>query len=240
MRSDRLLWVLLLGLLGAVIVLAVNHEQGEVAGLGLGQFANLVALGSIGIFVLAMSWRMFRGRLHDSLVAALFWMGLAVLLALVYTYRAPLRAMGERVVGELIPGYAVQRSDGRGITVEVTRSRSGEFAVNAAVNGAPVPMLVDTGASTVVLTHAAAEAAGVKVANLAYSVAVDTANGRTRAAPVVLDTVVVGGIVEHRVPALVSPPEALRTSLLGLSFLSRLDAFEFTGDQLVLRGPSAR
>lgn len=240
MRSDRLLWVLLLGLLGAVVVLAVNHEQGEVAGIGLGQFARLVALGSIGIFVAAMSWRMFRGRLHETLVAALFWMVIAVLLALAYTYRAPLQAVGQRVMGELMPGYAVQRSDGRRITVEVTRARDGQFAVNASINGAGVAMLVDTGASTVVLAPADAQAAGLDVGGLSYNVAVDTANGRTQAAPVVLDTVIVGGIVERRVPALVSAPGALRTSLLGLSFLSRLDAFEFKGDRLVLRGPAAR
>ena len=69
-----------------------------------------------------------------------------------------------------------------------------------------------------------------------YDVPVDTAGGRTKAAGVVLDNIIIGGIVERHVPALVSPPGMLRTSLLGMSFLSRLQAFEFRGDRLLMRG----
>lgn len=240
MRSDRLLWVLLLGLLGGLVVIAVHHEQGEVAGLDLDRFANLVVLLSIAIFVGAMSWSMFRGRIGESLMAAAFWIVLAAVLAVAYTYRAPLRAVGERVLSELVPGYTVTRGSGGSVTVDVQRSSGGEFAVRAAINGESVPMLVDTGASSVVLTHETARTVGLPVDFLTYDVAVETANGRTRAASVVLDNIIVGGIVERRVPALVSPPGALRTSLLGMSFLSRLEAFEFRGDELVMRGAAAR
>jgi aspartyl protease family protein len=74
---------------------------------------------------------------------------------------------------------------------------------------------------------------------LTYDVAVETANGRTKAAAVNIDNIIVGGIVERQVPALVSPPGVLRTSLLGMTFLSRLDGFEFRGDRLTMRGPKA-
>ena len=60
-------------------------------------------------------------------------------------------------------------------------------------------MILDTGASSVVLTHEAAKAAGLPLEVLSYSVTVDTANGRTRAAPVTLQTIAVGGIVERDV-----------------------------------------
>lgn len=239
MRSDKLLWLLLIVLFGAVVTLAINHESGEVAGLDLSQFASLVSLLSIAVFIGAMAWPRLRGRLGESLMAAAFWVVLAALLAVVYTYRDPLRAVGERVVGQLVPGYVIQRADGPRITAQVTRGQGGEFAVNATINGAGVPMLVDTGASTVVLTSAAARAAGLNVDALTYDVTVETANGRARAASVLLDTIIVGGIVERRVPALVSAPGALRMSLLGMSFLARLDAFAFKGDQLVLTGPPA-
>ena len=59
-------------------------------------------------------------------------------------------------------------------------------------------MILDTGASSVVLTQEAAKAAGLPLEVLSYSVTVDTANGRTRAAPVTLQTIAVGGIVETR------------------------------------------
>ncbi|QRG05580.1 TIGR02281 family clan AA aspartic protease [Xanthobacter dioxanivorans] len=237
MRSDLLLWILLVGLFGGVVVLAVHHEQGQVAGLDLNQFGALVGQLSIAIFVGAALWSVARGRIAESLLAALFWLVLAAVLALGYTYREPLTQVGQRVLAEIAPGYAVNVARSPGIaSVEVTRAASGDFGVRAAVNGTGLNMLVDTGATSVVLTHEAAQAAGLPVDFLKYDVPVDTAGGRTRAASVVLDSVVVGNIVERRVPALVSPPGMLRTSLLGMSFLSRLEAFEFRGDRLVMRG----
>jgi aspartyl protease family protein len=69
-----------------------------------------------------------------------------------------------------------------------------------------------------------------------YSVNVETANGRTRAAPVTLDRVTIGSITERSVAALIAQPGALRTNLLGMSFLNRLQSWEVRGDRLVMRG----
>lgn len=237
--SDRLLWILLIGLFIGVLVLVVHHEQGEVAGLSLDQFGGLVGQLSIAIAVGAVAWSIFRGRIGEALMAAAFWVVLAALLAVVYTYRMPLLQVAQRVTAQLVPGYAFNIATPGHVTVEIQRGANGEFAVRAAVNGAGVSMLVDTGASSVVLTQEAARAAGLPLDFLTYDVPVETANGRVKAAAVVLDNVIVGGIVERRVSALVSPPGALRSSLLGMTFLSRLEAFEFRGDRLVMRGAAA-
>jgi aspartyl protease family protein len=45
----------------------------------------------------------------------------------------------------------------------------------------------------------------------------------------------VGEIVELSVPALVAQPGQLRTSLLGMSFLNRLESWQVRGDKLMLR-----
>jgi aspartyl protease family protein len=97
-------------------------------------------------------------------------------------------------------------------------------------------MVLDTGASAVVLTQEAAKAAGLPLDMLAYNVSVDTANGRARAAAVTLDRLAVGDIVERAVPALIAQPGQLRTNLLGMSFLNRLESWEVRGDKLILRG----
>ena len=110
------------------------------------------------------------------------------------------------------------------------------FQIAASINGARSNMVLDTGASAVVLTQEAAKAAGLPLEVLNYSVTVDTANGRTRAAPVTLDRVAVGTIVERSVPALIAQPGQLRTNLLGMSFLNRLESWEVRGDKLVMRG----
>ena len=124
----------------------------------------------------------------------------------------------------------------RGRTVEIARTSSGGFSVAAHVNGARVPMVLDTGASAVVLTQDAAKAAGLPLEVLNYSVNVDTANGRTRAAPVTLDRLSIGDITERSVPALVAQAGQLRTSLLGMTFLNRLESWEVRGDKLMMRG----
>ena len=116
------------------------------------------------------------------------------------------------------------------------RGHGGDFPVAAQINGAAVPMVLDTGASSVVLTQEAAKAAGLPLEVLNYSVNVDTANGRTRAAPVTLDRLAVGGMVERAVPALIAQPGQLKNNLLGMSFLNRLESWEVRGDRLRMRG----
>ena len=96
-------------------------------------------------------------------------------------------------------------------------------------------MVLDTGASAVVLTHEAAKAAGLPLEFVRYNVNVETANGRAQAAAVTLDRITVGGLVERAVPALIAQPGQLRTSLLGMSFLNRLDGWEVRGGKLMLR-----
>ena len=92
--------------------------------------------------------------------------------------------------------------------MEIARGTGGSFSVVVQVNGARIRMVLDTGASSVVLTQEAARAAGLPLEVLEYSVNVDTANGRARAAPLTLDRVSIGGIAERSVPALVAQPGA--------------------------------
>ena len=72
--------------------------------------------------------------------------------------------------------------------------------------------------------------------SLTYRVPVLTANGRAMAARVRLDSVAIGPLDRKNVDALVAQPGALTQSLLGMSFLSRLRSYEFSGDFLRLRG----
>jgi aspartyl protease family protein len=97
-------------------------------------------------------------------------------------------------------------------------------------------MMVDTGATTVVLKPADAERAGLDLDALSYSTPVSTANGMTFAAPVRLRSMAVGDIVVKDVEALVAKPGNLNESLLGMSFLRRLRSYEFSGDFLTFRG----
>ena len=87
--------------------------------------------------------------------------------------------------------------------VEIARGDSGEFSLRAKINGVSTPMVIDTGATSVVLTYETAKAAGLPLELLDYSVDVETAGGRVRAARLTLDRLSVGKLVERSVPALV-------------------------------------
>ena len=228
----RLLWIVLLVLGIGALLLVLRHDQGTIAGFETGDFASLVYKIALLIFIGGAVLALFRERVAQAFQAAIFWVVVGLLLAVGYTYRQDLRDIGDRVLSELLPGRAVSRSGG---VVEIARGSRGEFAIIAEINGARIATVYDTGASAVVLTQEAAKAAGLPLDFLNYSIAVETANGRTRAAPVTLDRIKVGGITERAVPALIAQPGQLRTSLLGMSFLNRLKSSEVRGDRLVLR-----
>jgi aspartyl protease family protein len=226
----RVLWSFMIGLAAALVLLIVRHDEGTINGLDedFGSLVyKIVLLVAVGSLVLAL----FRHRFSEALTAALLWVVIALALVLAYTYRSEVREAGEHVLAELIPGRPI--SHGR--TVEIVRGRAGEFQVATQINGTRVPMVLDTGASAVVLTQDAARAAGLPLEMLAYTVNIDTANGRTRAAAVTLERLGVGTIVEHAVPALIAQPGQLKTSLLGMSFLNRLESYSVTSDKLILR-----
>jgi aspartyl protease family protein len=227
----RFLWILL-AILAAVLFFLVMHQGGTLADLGQFDLSSLAIKIIVLVIVGGMVLALFRQRLTHALQSALIWAAIALLLAVGYTYRYELREVADRVLAELIPGHAATR----GRTVEIARGGGGNFAVTTQINGARVSMVLDTGATAVVLTQEAARAAGLPLEVLNYSVNVDTANGRARAAPVTLDRISVGGITERSVPALIAQPGQLRTNLLGMTFLNRLESWEVRGDRLLLRG----
>jgi aspartyl protease family protein len=225
----RLLWLLLSGaLIALVVVIARRGEDNSgLADADLGSLAQKIVLLVVAGAVVLVA---FRESFARALTAALFWVVLALVLVVAYSYRFELHDIADRVMAELAPGHASTH----GRTVEVARAANGDFAVTAQINGARVSMVLDTGASSVVLTREDARAAGLPLEVLAYSVAIDTANGRTQAAPVTLDHVAIGGMVEHSISALVAQPGQLKVSLLGMSFLNRLQSWEVRGDRLLL------
>jgi aspartyl protease family protein len=224
----RILWILL-AVLAGVLVLVVQNDKGF-AGLSQVDMSSLAVKIVLVVVIGSFALTLFRERFASALQSALIWVVIALLLAIGYTYRFELQDVSDRVLAELVPGHVATR----GRTVEIVRT-GGSFSIGAQINGARIPMALDTGASSVVLTQEAAKAAGLPLEMLAYTVNVDTANGRARAAPVTLQTLAVGSIIERSVPALIAQPGQLHTSLLGMSFLNRLESWEVRGDQLLMR-----
>jgi aspartyl protease family protein len=229
---QRLLWLLLVGISITLLILIARHGEGTVGSMSTGNFSSLIYKILLLVFFAGSVMTLFRERFIQAALAALLWVVVGLLLVGGYSYRFELHDIVDRVIAELDPGRVVTQ----GRTVAVARTNAGDFNIKAQINGARVAMVLDTGASSVVLTRDDAKAAGLPLEVLAYTVNIDTANGRTRAAPVTLDRIAVGSLVERSVDALVAQPGQLKTSLLGMSFLNRLQSWEVSGDRLMLRG----
>ncbi len=192
---------------------------------------------SFVLFVLPGLFAAYRGRLSTGLTHALLWIVIGFMLVLGYSYRDVFKQAANRVSAELTPSgrpIEAEAPDGER-AVRIRRTGGGQFVARTLVNGMELTMLVDTGASSVVLKASDAARAGIDTANLSFTVMVETANGSTFCAPVRLREITVGGIKVTGVEALVAKPGNLRESLLGMSFLRRLRSYGVEGDFLTLR-----
>jgi aspartyl protease family protein len=138
--------------------------------------------------------------------------------------------------GDTVSDLLKTRAKPPGRAVQIARGQAGEFALQAKINGVTAPMVIDTGATSVVLTYETAKAAGLPLELLEYDVDVETAGGHTKAARLTLDRLAIGKLVERSVPALVAPRGQMKTNLLGMSFLDRMESWEVRVDRLVLHG----
>jgi aspartyl protease family protein len=122
-----------------------------------------------------------------------------------------------------------------GRIVELKAGAFGHYRAQAEINGRPVEVLVDSGASLVVLSHEDAERAGLRPRAQDYTQRVSTANGATRVAPMLLDRVSIGGISVRNVEAAIGEPGKLGQSLLGMTFLGRLQRVDMRAGVLLLQ-----
>jgi aspartyl protease family protein len=158
------------------------------------------------------------------------FVALGVILVVGYSYRGDLNSISVRVLGTLVPARGTEIAPGM---LRFEADNSGQFVVNAQVNGTSVRFLVDTGASGIALSRRDAERLGFDDGKLDYNTAFSTANGMTRGAPVTLNAVQVGPLTAHDVRAWVNEGD-LGQSLLGMSYLSTLGRIEIKGDTLIL------
>jgi aspartyl protease family protein len=117
-------------------------------------------------------------------------------------------------------------------TLVYPANEQGHVIVEGVINGASMRLLVDTGASLVTLTPEDARAAGISRGDLVFNHRVSTANGSARMAQATLREVRIGQLSVYDVPAAVL--ENLNISLLGMSFLARLQSYEMRDGKLTI------
>lgn len=105
--------------------------------------------------------------------------------------------------------------------VWITRAASGMFETPGAINGRPVRFTVDTGASTIAMNAAQANALGLRYRDEARAGAVQTAGGIAKAYRLQLREVQVGTLRVTGVDCVVLDGQHPPQVLLGMSFLNR-------------------
>ncbi len=231
----RLFWIIMAVIGVLLIILISTNDQGTVLGIQNEKFGNVAYISIwgalIGAAILGSGMRF--GDLARQLVV---WTVIILALMGGYLFRYEAQDIASRFTGGVIPGSPINRTGDDGRTeVTLIRSNNGHFEARATVNGKSVRFLVDTGASSIVLSYRDAISIGINPDNLAYTVPVMTANGQAMAAEITIDVMAVGSIVRTTKKVLVSAPGAMDSSLLGMSFLSTLSSYEVRGDRMFLR-----
>ena len=135
------------------------------------------------------------------------------------------------------PSLAVVREDGMSAGGEVVLPRAGDghFYAEVMVEGVPSQMLVDTGATVIALTGEDAQAIGIVWEPEDVRPVARGASGPVNGVPVTLQTVQLGDFEAESVEAVIIP-DGLGISLLGQSFLSRIERVEMSEREMVLGG----
>ena len=148
--------------------------------------------------------------------------GLSIIATIIFAHAAPVAVRAEEAMLQLASA------------TELKADSRGHFIVQAEINGRDIWVMVDTGATAVALSYEDAREAGLRPGSLDFNIPITTANGVGMAARVKLDRVEIDGVRVYDVDGMVLPEGALRGSLLGMSYLSRLRGFKVEDGVLYL------
>jgi aspartyl protease family protein len=168
-----------------------------------------------------------RSSLMRLIKVAGLWAVIIAVISGVYLFRSD---FGTRFMTSIDPAGVVSTGD----ALLVQRGRDGHFWLRASFNGVPIKLMVDTGASNIVLSPEDAKKIGLRSDTLEFSGRADTANGSVPFARATITSVNVGDQAYFDVPVTVNGAE-MQGSLLGMTLLNKFASIEFRGDTLILR-----
>lgn len=169
--------------------------------------------------------------LGQSLKMVLAWLLIFSAIFLAFTLKDDFIALGRRAYAEVTGDNVVASSRGE---LRIRQSDDGHFYINGEVNGHAVRFLVDSGATVTTLSRGTAHNAGV-APDGGFGVMVDTANGTAMFDRGTLDRLKVGPIERNALAVQISRVEGDDLDVLGMNFLSSLNAWGVEGTTLVLK-----
>ena len=147
-------WIVLALLVGAGVFLFLRGGSDVLSGLSTGEIVTAAAGLLLATIYIISLFNDERTRPMQAVRYILAWLAIGFGLIAGYSYRGELSGVAHRVMGELSPSgeiLSVETNEDGERAVRVRRRLDGHFAVRASVNGQSMTLMVDTGASSVVL-----------------------------------------------------------------------------------------
>ena len=187
-------------------------------------YLRLIYLLVLAIAISGLVYTQFKERLGYAIKATLTWV--MIFFATIAVY-----GLWDDVRNAIVPTYITTHSEDR---ISLQRQADGHFYAKLNVDGKDIKFLIDTGASEIVLSKNDAEAAGIDFRRLRYSGRASTANGIVSTAPIRIEKLRFGNLVNRRIIAYVTAGD-LDISLLGQSYLEQFDKVIIDGDIMTLQ-----
>ena len=165
---------------------------------------------------------------NSAIFKALFgWIAIVSIISGIYVVN---RGDSYSLANNLTPSRVVAKNE----EMQVERASDGHFWILTQVNGHNLPMMVDTGATMVVLSKRDAKRIGIEMDKLRFNGASSTANGKVSFARVSLDEFRIGHVAFNDFMVTVNGGQ-MDGSLLGLDALNEFSSYEIRGNIMILR-----
>jgi aspartyl protease family protein len=227
-----LFWpVLIIGIAVLALLLAQPASDVVIIDEHVDMRAVYLAVLAAGLVIAGTGRLLLRGG-HKTLAHTAAWLGTIAGLATAYGFRDQAAVIIQDLRTEMSEKFAPSVASGAAV---LSRDWDGHYLAEAEVNGVEMTLMIDTGASMVLIPFEQAAALGINLDTLEFSMPVTTANGSTTVAPIQLSSIRVQHIAVFDIHGAVAQPGRLKTGLLGMSFLEHLAETSFRGDHLILR-----
>ena len=183
----------------------------------------------IVIVLVASSFFARRIPLRQTFKMLLAWLAIFGVAIILFSFRQEVKLVWNRVKSEISPG-TTSTSNG---SVRIHKSEDGHFWVDAKLNGKPIRLLVDSGATTTGLSLASARLANIDLSGSGFPIFIETANGTVKAERASVASFNIGPIERKDFSVTVSESFG-DTNVVGMNFLSTLETWRVEGDELLL------
>ena len=191
-----------------------------------GDLASFIFLLLFLAFIGGSYMASMRGRMGQSLQQMAIW-------CLIFFGFVAVYSMRDVILAEIKPTPQNQSIQSQAGSYVFQRKEDGHFYVILEINQEPIQMVVDTGATGLVLTKEDAQRIGLDPQTLRFTQSAYTANGIVKSAPITIPRIVIGQTEHFNVRASVNGGD-LHSSLLGMSYINRFSEFRIVKDLLYM------